>query len=418
MSEWGDFPLDSRPARPGVVGSVLKRWFVKSKTVAWILGVGLLAALAALAISRSGSKTATKEEKPPLEFSAQEVVNPLLAPMDERIEFSGPLVAPGTAVVRSKAAATLTTLEVSEGSRVKRGQVLGQLDLSELNHRQAERTAQRDAARASLQQAERAHAQNERLSAQRFISDAALDLSKSTLDAAKGQAIAAEAALNTLRAAAKEAVLVAPIQGIVSKRHVLPGEKLSLEQPVVTVVDLSTLELAGAVGTHEVSRVRPGMPVEVSVEGVSRKFAGQIARVAPAAEPGTRSIGVTVTLANPKEELRAGMFAAAQLRLADPQSRWTVPSSAVSVVSGQNTVWVLADGRLQRRAVQLGRRDTQADRVEVLEGLKGDAQVLAVRFDNLREGGAAFVRPTAAGSAGSAPSVTPATAASSAAASR
>jgi multidrug efflux pump subunit AcrA (membrane-fusion protein) len=160
------------------------------------------------------------------------------------------------------------------------------------------------------------------------------------------------------------------------------------------------------------------MPVEVSVEGVSRKFAGQIARVAPAAEPGTRSIGVTVTLANPKEELRAGMFAAAQLRLADPQPRWTVPSSAVSVVSGQNTVWVLADGRLQRRAVQLGRRDTQADRVEVLEGLKGDAQVLAVRFDNLREGGAAFVRPTAAGSAGSAPSVTPVTAASSAAASR
>jgi hypothetical protein len=45
--------------------------------------------------------------------------------------------------------------------------------------------------------------------------------------------------------------------------------------------------------------------------------------------------------------------------------------------------------------VQLGRRDARADRVEVLDGLKGDATVLAVKFDNLREGGLASVKPAA-----------------------
>ena len=356
----------------------------------------------ALAVSKMNSKPPSQEEKPPLEFAPQEVVRPVLTPMEERIEFSGPLVAPGTAVVRAKAAATLVSLSVAEGSRVQKGQVLGQLDLAEMNHRLAERSAQWEAARASLQQAERAHAQNERLSAQRFISESALDLSKSTLDTARGQASAAEAALNTLKVAAREAALISPIRGIVSKRHVVPGEKLSLEQQVLTVVDLSTLELAGAVGTHEVARVRPGMPVEVLVEGVDRKWSGQISRVAPAADPGTRSIGVAVTLSNPKEELRAGMFATARMVLADPQPRLTVPVSAVSAVSGQNTVWVLAEGRLQRKAVQLGRRDTQADRVEVLDGLKEDAQVLAVRFDNLREGGRGLIKtPNAAQSSAS-----------------
>ena len=68
----------------------------------------------------------------------------------------------------------------------------------------------------------------------------------------------------------------------------------------------------------------------------------------------------------------------------------------------RSTVWVLAEGRLQRKAVQLGRRDTQADRVEVLEGLKEDAQVLAVRFDNLREGGRGLIKtPNAAQSSAS-----------------
>lgn len=374
----------------------------RTKSIAITLAVGLLAALVAAAISKSVSKPAPKDDKPALEFALREVVRPTWAPMEDQLEISGPLVAPGTAVVRAKAAATLVSLSVAEGSRVQRGQSLGQLDFTELNHRVAERTAQWDAARANWLQAERAHAQNERLSAQRFISDAALYVSRSTLDTARAQAVAAEAALNTLKSSAKEAALVAPIAGIVSKRHVLPGEKLSLEQPVVTLIDLATLELAGVVGIHEVSRVRPGMPVEVRVEGVERQVRGQISRVAPAAEPGTRSIGVVVSLPNAREELRAGMFATARLQLADPQPRLTLPSSAISMVSGQSTVWVIADGRLQRRAVQLGRRDAQADRVEVLDGLKADATVLAVKFDNLREGGIASVKPASSASPASA----------------
>ena len=264
---------------------------MKSKTIAAVLGVGLVVLVVlgiAPAVSKMKSKASNQDEKPPLEFAPQEVSRPVFTPIEERIEFSGPLVAPGTAVVRAKAAATLVSLSVAEGSRVQKGQVLGQLDLAEMNHRLAERTAQWETARAGLQQAERAHAQNVRLSAQRFISEAALDLSKSTLDTARGQASAAEAALNTLKVAAREAALISPIRGIVSKRHVVPGEKLSLEQQVLTVVDLSTLEVAGAVGTHQVARVRPGMAVEVLVEGVDRKWSGQIARVAPAADPGTQ----------------------------------------------------------------------------------------------------------------------------------
>jgi RND family efflux transporter MFP subunit len=248
-----------------------------------------------------------------------------------------------------------------------------------------------ESARAQLAQAERTHDSNQRLADQKFISPNALDASRSALDTARAQLRAAEAQLNSLRVSLRDAALVSPIDGLVAKRHVVPGEKLAAEQPLLTIVDLKTLELAGSVGTHEVSMLTPGLPVEVRVEGVDQPVAGRIARIAPAAEPGTRSIGVTITLPNPKEALRAGQYAMARVQLPDPVQRLTLPAAAIGSTSGQEHVWVIEKGALARRIVTTGRRDGSAGRVEVLNGVTPEAQVLAARFDNLKEGGKAVV---------------------------
>ena len=373
-----------------------------------ISGVGLLVAAgiaaavwmgrssgnAEAAINAKPGAQATKDGKPvevPLEFTPREVVQPLMGSMPLVVEFSGPLVAPSTAIVRAKAPGTLLSLNVAEGSRVKAGQVLGRIDLAELSSRIAERAAMLESARAQLAQAERTHASNQRLADQQFISPIALETSRSALDTARAQVRAAEAQLNTTRVGWREAALLAPIAGVVHKRHVVPGEKLSVEQEVLSIVDLARLELAGSVGTHEVSRLSPGLPVQVQVEGHPEAAAGRLARIAPAAEPGTRSIGVTIELANPKEAFRAGQYAMGRVVLADPVQRMTVPVSAVGSTSGQSHVWVIENGALLRRAVTTGRRDERAGRVEVLQGLAAGSVVLAARFDNLREGAKAVI---------------------------
>jgi multidrug efflux pump subunit AcrA (membrane-fusion protein) len=133
------------------------------------------------------------------------------------------------------------------------------------------------------------------------------------------------------------------------------------------------------------------MAVQVRIEGMPTPVAGRLSRIAPVAESGTRSIGVTIALDNPKETLRAGQYALARVDLADDTRRLTVPLTALSSASGQDQVWVISDGALLRRAVTLGLRDEARGRVEVLSGLNEDAQVLAVRFDNLREGAKAVV---------------------------
>jgi len=160
---------------------------------------------------------------------------------------------------------------------------------------------------------------------------------------------------------------------------------------VLTLVDLATLELAGSVGTHEVALLAPGMPVQLRIEGLDAPVTGRLERIAPAAEPGTRSIGVTVSVANPKERLRAGQYAVAQVTLADTAQRLTVPLAAIGGQAGQPQVWVIDNGVLARRAITIGRRDEAQGRVEVVSGLAAGVQVLAARFDNLREGAKAVV---------------------------
>jgi membrane fusion protein, multidrug efflux system len=169
---------------------------LKNKWVLVVAGVLVLAGAAAVwhsgllggkAVAKTGDQAKTssnkggdkdKKDPVPLEFVQREVVQPTLARLPGLVEFSGPLVAPQTALVRAKAAGTLLTLEVAEGSRVRAGQVIGRIELAELATRVAERSAMLESARTALAQAERTHASNQSLAAQQFISGIALDSSR------------------------------------------------------------------------------------------------------------------------------------------------------------------------------------------------------------------------------------------------
>lgn len=336
-------------------------------------------------------KPGDDKAKTVLEFVPSEVVKPTVAAMPAVIEFSGPLVAPGTVVVRAKSNGTLLGLAVGEGSRVKAGQALGQVDLEELHHRVAERSASVEAMRAQMEQTERTHKANVGLADNNFIAPTALETSRAAYEAARANWQASKAQLETMQVTMRQAALVSPINGIVYKRHALPGEKLAAEQQILTIVDLAKLELAGLVGTHEVSRLQPGMIVKVKVEGMEQTVDARIARIAPAAEPGTRSIGVTLVLDNPKETYRAGQYAVATAVLEDEKQRLTLPITAISRNSGQEQVWLIENGALARRIVTTGRTDTREGRIEILNGIKPDAQVLGARFENLSEGDKAVV---------------------------
>jgi len=360
-----------------------KQWWIGGTAVA-VLVAG--AAVYASKGDESKNKKNGEQAKVALEFLQNEVTKPLLTSMPAQVDFSGPLVAPGTVTIKSKAAGTLVSLSVAEGSHVTAGQVLGQLDLEELRARVAERHATVASVKAQFDQAERTYRTNEALAAKSFIAPTALDNSRAAMETARAQWQASQAQLDTMQVTLRQAALIAPISGVVAKRLTLPGEKVAAEQALLTIVDLSKLELAGLVGTHEVSRLAAGMPATLRVEGFDQPVTARISRINPSAEPGTRSIGVVLSLDNPGERFRAGQYGVAKVELADKAERLTLPETAISANSGQDQVWLIEGGKLVRRIVTTGRRDTREGRIEIVKGLSADAQVLAARFDNLREG--------------------------------
>ena len=395
--------MQASPSPGAPAHEARRRW------LPWVVGIAVLvaAAVAAAVVLKPGQKPeATAKVVVPLDFLAAETARPARATMPLAIVFSGPLVAPRTAVVRAKAPGTLLALTVAEGHRVRAGQPIGQVDLSEWTAKVADRSAAVESAEANALEAERQHKANVELSSQNFISPTALQSSKARLDAARAQLRSAEAQLTGSRVGMREAALAAPIAGIVGKRHALPGEKVSAEQMLVTIVDLSTLELVGAVGTHEVSLLQPGMPVTVKVEGQAETVTGRIDRIAPQAEAGSRAIAVVVALENRGERYRAGQYAEASVVVPDGTERLVVPAQAIGQASGQDFVWTIENGALVRRIVVVGRRDAVKDQAEIVRGVGAEQTLLALRFDGLREGAPARVvaqRAASAASGASAP---------------
>jgi multidrug efflux pump subunit AcrA (membrane-fusion protein) len=143
-----------------------KRWVFGVAVVVAAIGAGfaIKAGKGATAVPAGAAMAAIPPDSAasevPLDFTVAEATKPLKLALPQVIEFSGPLVAPNTAVVRAKATGTLLSLDVQEGQRVKAGELLGRIDIADLQSHVAERAANLAAVQTTMEQARRTHESN------------------------------------------------------------------------------------------------------------------------------------------------------------------------------------------------------------------------------------------------------------------
>ena len=367
------------------------------KRTGWILTVAVAAVVvggAAIAISskKAAADAAKKGERPPLEFSQRDVVSLQPKRLSVELAVPGSVHAVSQTTVRAKLSAEVKRVLVREGDRVTAGQSIAEFDTAQLRAQMAERKAALESARAQLAMAERTRESNAQLVKQNFISQNAFDTADKAHQVQLAALASAKAQLELSELSMTDAVVRAPISGTVSKRHVQPGEKVSFDAPLLSIVDLAQLEVQAQVPISDVTQIRKGMPTHVDVEGIDgRRFEGRVERINPSAEPGTRTINIYVSLSNEESLLKAGMFARVLLTIAPEVEVPALPLSAVRIEAAQPFVWVLADQKLARRNIVTGKRDERAQLVEVTQGLAPGEIVLATKFDNLKDGLAAKV---------------------------
>ena len=356
--------------------------------------IGVIAGAVALRISkRDAAKAVSDKQSVALQFGIDDIAYVESRPLARWLPVSGTLQAVRQTTVKAKVAGDVAGLHVREGEAVRAGQVIAHIDSPDLKARLIDRQGAVESARAQLALAEKTRAMNLRLLSDKFISQNAFDGTESTYNVARGNLKSAEAQVQVAQNALADADVVAPLTGIVSKRHVQTGEKVAVESPMLTIVDLKDLEVQAMVPAIDVPELTAGMPVELRVDGFGeRRFEGRIDRINPSTEPGTRAIIVYVSLPNPDAALRNGMFATGRIALAASAPAATLPMTAVRSEAGQSYVWTIDKGKLARRIVMTGRRDETNARVEIKTALPTETPVLAARFDNLKDGAPALVK--------------------------
>jgi RND family efflux transporter MFP subunit len=272
------------------------------------------------------------------------------------------------AVIEAKTSGRVTRLPVTLGQAVKQGDLLVELATQEVQ-------ARLDQAKASLRQADLEFNRFDRLRAQGATTQAEFDAAETRLNVARAAAAEAEALSGYAR-------IVAPFDGVVSRKHADVGDLAMPGKPLLDLEGRSGLRLVADVPVWLADHVQIGVQLAVQVETRTAGLAGTVAEVSPAADPDTRTVRVKVDLPE-AEGLRAGQFG----RLAVPGNEATfllAPASALVRRGQLEILFVLVEGRAQLRLVRVGKESPQG--IEVLSGLAPGETVVVEGAGGLRDG--------------------------------
>ncbi|MEW6183235.1 MAG: efflux RND transporter periplasmic adaptor subunit [Bacillota bacterium] len=197
------------------------------------------------------------------------------------------------------------------------------------------------------------------------------------------QLSASQALLATAEINAANAVLKAPISGVVSARNIDPGELSSMATPALTIVNINELTLECGASEQQVNKLKAGQEVKVFVGAVrDEPFTGEISAISPAADPKTKTYMVKVKVSNPGHLLKPGMFAETDLGVS--AAAVLVPRNAVVIRNNTTAVFVVRGNKAVLRRVDTGESDGR--NIVVIKGLSNGEQVVILGQERLDDG--------------------------------
>ena len=370
-----------------------RRRFLKPFLI--VAGVVIVAgSLVGLRMTQAKKEEPKSDAKVTLEFTPADIATVEMRELQRTLSLSGSLSPVLQSTVRSKVSGEVQKVLVREGDRVAEGQVIVTIDTADLKAKVDAQVAALEESKAKETIARKNRENNQQLLRQNFISQNAFDTTQSVHEGAIASVKSSEAQLRIVEKAMQDAVVRAPFSGVVARRMVNVGEKIAIDAPILTIVDLARMEIEAPAPASEIPGVKVGQVAQFKVDGFGeRSFDGRIERINPAAELGSRSITLYVSVANRDGLLKGGMFAKGQLILDKSPPAAVVPAGAVREEAGQTFVFTIEDGKIARRAVTVGMREEGL--VEIRSGLEKGVPVVRARITDLKPGSPAILKTSA-----------------------
>ena len=295
--------------------------------------------------------------------------------LQQTLPISGPIKAVNAAFVKARVAGELLDLQVREGDTVQAGQVIGRIDPTEYQARLRQAQQQAQSAKAQVDIAQRSYDNNRSLVDQGFISKTALETSAFTLAASQASFQAAQSGVDVLQKALDDAVMRAPIGGLVAQRLAQNGERMAVDARVVEIVDLSRLELEASLSPEDAMRVRIGQSAQLNIDGAEQTISARVARVNPSASASNRAVVVYLSV-SPNPQLRQGLFAQGSLATGS-QSVLALPLGAVRTDKPQPYVQAIVQDKVVHLPAAMGVRGAyQGQTMVALEDMEPGLRVL------------------------------------------
>jgi RND family efflux transporter MFP subunit len=328
----------------------------------------------------------------------------------------GNLIGQQTVDIVPRTGGRLVSVNVQLGDPVRRGQLLAKLEDFEIVEQVKQAEASLEVARATIRQreadlkvAELNFDRSKNLFQRQLLAKQALDDAESRflaaeaqIDLSRAQATQTSARLEELQINLGNTRITSPVDGFVGRRNVDPGAWVSQNAPIVSVVEISSLRLVANVVEKDLRLVNTGDVATVEVDAYPGDlFKGRIARVSPVLDPATRTATMEVEIPNRDNRLKPGMYARVLLTIEERKDTTLVPKIAVVDFEGKRGVWIPADdNKAQFVPVRLGLED--AERIEIVEGLKPGDRIVTDGAGSLRAGDTVVLPGQSAGGPGGA----------------
>lgn len=263
------------------------------------------------------SKANASKEMPPADPSAAAPVSSLLkaaareeAPAEASgLTASGSTHAVNEAALSAKATGVLVKLNVAEGDRVKKGQLLFQVDSRGAGLAVSQAKVGVSSAKVNLQQAKEDLDRKEGLAKSGATTEAALTASRLNYENAKLAVKRAEVALSDAYRGAGDTVVRSPIAGVIASKNANEGESVMANgAPVLVVQDITELEIRARLPESALRTVHVGSEATARFRAIDKAVPVSVKRISPSVDPRTRTIEVICALSNPDEIYKAGML--------------------------------------------------------------------------------------------------------------
>jgi membrane fusion protein (multidrug efflux system) len=282
-------------------------------------------------------------------------------------------------MISADAGGNVVNIPVESGSAVKAGDLLVEIDATVETAQLAAAEARAGLAKVSLDRAQSLLGNN--------------TVAKSEFDVADAQYKQAMAEVASIKATLEKKHVRAPFDGRVGIRQVNVGQYVSPGSPLLPLQKLDPIYVNFSVPQRQLASLAVGQKVMLNVDAAEAgTFEGAVSAINSEVDPATRNVTVQATVANPKEILRAGMFARVELELPQTESVVVVPATAIAYASYGNTVFIVenmkdAEGKeylgVRQQPVNVG--TARGDLVAV-SGVKAGEQVVTSGVFKLRNG--------------------------------